>query len=166
MKTRLAGDLRLLNKRFAAATLILAFVISSGMLVACNSGSTALSSPKSVVEQHLAAEKNNDTKAWAATLTPDHDVPQDLKLGVTSLDIIEVQDETDSRYMEEALASEEAAKNGWTKDNYAFVSATYNVQYDNTLVPNTNGQKKEVFKLLRLASDSPWLIKDWGDARF
>lgn len=112
------------------------------------------------------AEKNNDTTAWFATLTPGRTPSKDFKFGVTSLDLIEVKAEGDSRYLEEALASEEAKQNGWTNANYAFVSAIYDIQYDNTLVPDTSGRKQRVFKLVRSAGGSPWLIKDWGDARF
>jgi hypothetical protein len=153
-------------KWVTAALSALSSIALLGMLVACASATTTPSSPKEVVTRHLTAEKNNDTRAWVGTLTPGRSYSDDLKLGVVSLDIVGVKEETNPRYMEEALASEEAGQNSWTKDNYAFIAASYDVQYDNTLVPETNGRKEMVFKLVRLAGNTPWLIKDWGDARF
>lgn len=169
MRTGLINIFDMNNKKkgIAAAVITLSLAILSGMLTACNSTATAtVSSPVEVVTQYLTALKNNDTKALVATLTVDHEIPENTKLGVISLEIIEVKNETDSRYMEEALESEAAKENGWTKDNLAFVSAIYDAQYDNKLVPYDSGRQKWVFKLLRLSADSPWLIKDWGHARF
>ena len=171
MKDRCAVDLGIGKKGVVARIVILSSVIISAMLMACSSAastppSPALPSPEEGVRQHLTAAKKNDAKAWVATLTPGHSKPEDVRLGVISLNIIEVKEEADSRYMTEALASEEAKANGWTKANYAFVSASYDVQYDNSLVPDTNGRKRMVFKLVRLADNSPWLIKDWGTQGF
>lgn len=160
-------DMNKKKKGVAAAIITLSFVILSGMLVACNSTTAAaVSSPVEVVTQYLTAQKSNDIKALIATLTSDYEFPENTKLGVISLEIIEVKNETNSRYMEEALESEAVKENGWTKDNLAFVSAIYDAQYDNKLVPYDNGRQKWVFKLVRLDDDSPWLIKDWGHARF
>jgi beta-lactamase regulating signal transducer with metallopeptidase domain len=168
MKDRFANILNMSTKKkgITAAILILSFMILSGMLVACNSTTATFSSPVEVVTQRLTAEKNNDVKALYATLTADHKSSKGEKLGVTSLNIIEVKEETNSKYMEETLAGEEAKDNGWSEDNLTFVSATYDVQFDNKLVPNMGGRKDEVFKLLRIDKNSPWLIKDSGDARF
>lgn len=168
MNTLLSNILEMSKKKkgIAAAIIILSFVILSGMLVSCNSSDTTPSSPIEVVKQHLMAKKNNDVKALNATLTEDYKFSENTILGVIQLEIIEVKDETDPRYMEEALKGQVAKENGWSSDNLTFVSATYDVLYDNELVPEINGRKKWVFKLVRLDANSPWLIRDWGDARF
>ena len=106
------------------------------------------SSPVEVVTQRLTAEKNNDVKALYATLTADYKSSKEEKLGVTSLNIIEVKEELNSKYMEETLTGEVAKKNGWREDNLTFVSATYDVQFDNRLVPNMGGRKEEVFEII------------------
>jgi hypothetical protein len=153
-------------KWIVAAITALLLVALSGTLVACNSAAAPAYSPEEVVTQHLTAKKKNDIEAWIGTLTADYDFSRDTRLGVTSLEIIEVKAETDSRYMEEALQGEVALKNGWTKGNLAFVSAVYDVQHDNTLVPYDNGRMEYVFKLVRPDGNSRWLIRDWGPARF
>lgn len=161
-------DTRTKQKRITATIIILSFVISSVLLVACSSDNTKLLSPVEVVMQNLTARKNNDLEALDATLVEGYKFSEegDRKLGVIQLEIIEVKEETNPRYMEETLEGEAAKNNGWTKDNLAFVSATFDVQYDNTLVPETSGRKEWVFKLVRMDSNSPWLIRDWGDATF
>jgi len=174
VKNRLANILNMSKKKkgVAAAITILSLIILPSMLVACNSTTTVppsssqeLSSPVEVVTQYLVALKNNDNKALAATLTPDYDV-SDEKLGVISLKIIEVKEETNPRYMEEAFEGEIAKENGWTKDNLYFVYASYDVQYDNKIVPSSSGRQEDVFTLMRSDKNSPWLIKYMGHARF
>ena len=123
-------------------------------------------SPIEVVTANLDARKNNDAKAWRSTFTEDHDFPDDIELGVLSLTIEEVKDETNPKYPEEFLKSEKTAENGWTKENIAFVSARYEVQHDDTLVPNDNGTMDMVYALVRKDSRSPWLIEDWGWRRY
>ena len=168
MKDRFANIFSISKKKkgIAAAIITRSFVVLSGMLVACNSTTTAtVSSPVEVVTQYLTAEKNNDAKTLFTTLAAGYAF-KDIKLSVLSLNIVEVKEETNPKYMEETLAGEVAKEKGWRKDNLTFVSATYDVQFDNKLVPDINGRREEVFKLLRLDKNSPWLIEDWGHARF
>jgi hypothetical protein len=154
---------------------ILICLIFSLSLVACNvslysesdkNTSTKLTylSPVEVVTQHLMAEKNNDTQAWISGLTSERcqDFSKDMKLGVISLNILDVKEETNPKYMENLLASKEAKDEKWTRENTTFVLAVYEVKIDHTLAPGGDGRMETVYALLRKDKDSPWYIQDWG----
>ena len=154
-----------LKSGLALTKIMLSIILVLTMLGACSNSSVSSNSalsPVDVVNKHLVAQKNNDVKAWLATLASGNGFTDDKVLGVTSMKIIEVKNETDPKYMEKALKSEAAKKYKWTEDNFAFVCATFNVQHDHTLVPDKDGQMKWVYTLVRSDKKSPWLIKDWG----
>ena len=168
MKDRFVNILNTNKKKkgITAAIVTLAFLMLSGMLVACNSTTTEkVSTPVEVVKQYLTATENNDAKGVHATLTEDFEL-ESIKLAVISLEVIEVKEETNPRYLEHALEHKQAKENGWTKDNFAFVSAKYNIQHDNELVPYKSGEKETVFELVRSDKDSPWRIMDQGGPRY
>ena len=52
-----------------------------------------------------------------------------------------------------------------TEDNFAFVYAVYDIQYNNNLSSDNYGRKENVFTLLRADKNSPWLIMRWEQAR-
>ena len=123
-------------------------------------------SPVEVVTKYLSAKKDNDSKALFDTLADGYNYNDFKVLGVTCLTIVEKKGETNPAYMKGILEGDLAKKHGWTEDNIAFVYAVYDVQYDNKLVPNDSGRMEDVLTLLRMDKSSPWLIKDWGHARF
>ena len=167
MKIRFANilDMGKRKKGIIAVATVFCVIIISSIIVTYRLPSPVNASPTDIVTRHLTAEKNNDFKLWISTLTANHQFSQNV-LGVISLDIIEVKNELNSQYMDYALKSSEAIQNGWTKDNFAFVWATYDILHDNTLVPDDNGRMEIVYELFRTDENSPWLIKDWGVARY
>ena len=141
-------------------------LILSGILITCNSASktdkiVTSDPPIDVVIKYLNAEKNNDAQEMFSTLSDGHEL-KDIKLATKSLNIVEVKNENNPRYMEKTLKGEIAKQNGWTKENISFVSAIYDVQYDNSLVPYESGHQEDVFMLVRKDKNSPWLIHDSG----
>ncbi len=167
MKDRFVNILNTNKKKkgITAAIVTLAFLMLSGMLVACNSTTTEkVSIPVEVVKQYLTATKNNDAKGVQATLV--EDLKYDDNMAVISLEVIEVKEETNPSYLEYALESQQAKENGWTKDNFAFVYAKYNIQHDNELVPYKSGLQETVFELVRSDKESPWRIMDQGGPRY
>lgn len=160
--------------RVVLILVVLAAVVILG-LAACSPANSQRDAV-GVVQRYLEAKKNNDFTAWKSTLwaaqkdgsnfTPSYEKPGDL--GVLSLTIgkIAISDAETAQIRKRYSGSDLAKSHGWSDEfiakNMIAVSAQYTVQYDNTKIPNPNGEQTQVFYLVRGAPDSGWLIWDSG----
>lgn len=124
----------------------------------------------SVVAKYLDAMKGNNYDAWLSTMTAVRKTGflsnKNHELGVLSLDVLDVHYEADTIYKHNILESELAQKNGWTADNMTIVYALFDVKYDHSKVPGSDGKIEWHFFLVRKDKSSPWYIQDWGYGNF
>lgn len=126
-----------------------------------------IESSEKVVSTHLEALSNNDIPLYQSTLWQDRKSAFDTFFLGVELSVISVNyyfNETPkakNRYINSDLAQKLHCSSDYVKQNFAVVSAEYQISYDNTLVPNIGGHTKSYFYLIRNNEVSSWYIGDY-----
>lgn len=148
------------------------FLIAVGCVgaVGCDSGTatTLGDNPTavSVVQDHLAALKNNDYDRWLSTLSKERresfSKQADRDFHIVSLTVNDVHEELDESYKTSVLRSDKARAMGLSAENVSVVAASFTAEYNHEKSPENDGERDWHYILIRDDESSPWLIQAWG----